>query len=570
MAVKLDRKYLLIYNFVVMDTLEKSLSEYKIWLDKTKNDSYMQKELAQLESSPDELMECFAGDLSFGTSGIRGIIGPGPRRINKYVIARATQGLSDYINMRAEKGEDIKKRVVIACDSRRFSTQFAKETAEVLSGNGIKAYLFSEISPVPLLSYSIGVLDCDYGIMITASHNPSIFNGYKVYNKYGYQVVGEEPKAILDAINANDFFDSIKKSTDNIELLEDEIPDEFSNNIKEITQPFARKEDEPDIRIVYTPLNGAGRNYVYRALHDAGFNNVISVPSQDGFDENFTTCKKPNPEKLSAYNEAFKVLDQVGADIIISTDPDSDRVGVALVHDETKINLTGNQIGLLILDHLCKIRPPKSGQVVFRSIVSTPLFDRMADANGLDTRYTLAGFKYIGNALQGMIDEGNEADYYFGFEESHGYLISPFLRDKDAISSAVILASIAAKQKKRGQDLIDHLEEIYGNYGTLIDRAKNFTFEGLKGQETMNNIMEYLRNEVTEKIGDLYIEDKVDYLSDDTNLDKANIIKFDMDDGSTVIVRPSGTEPKIKVYMFLTDPTSDIDKAITAIMDDFR
>ncbi len=553
-----------------MDLLENALSQYKNWLDKTKEDTYMQKELAQLEGSPDELMECFASDLNFGTSGIRGIIGPGPRRINKYVIARATQGLSDYINKRAEAGEDVKKRVVIACDSRRFSTQFARETAEVLSGNGIKALLFAEISPVPLLSFSIGALDCDYGIMITASHNPSIFNGYKVYNKYGYQVVGDEPKEIFNAISRLDFFDDIKKSSENIELVSDDIQEEYSQKVYEVTSPFINKDEESDIKIVYTPLNGAGRRFVYRALSDAGFKNVISVPSQDVYDENFTTCKKPNPEKLSAYNEAFKVLDREKADIIIATDPDSDRVGVALIHDGTKINLTGNQIGLLMLDHLSSIKAPKDGQFIFRSIVSTPLVDRMAEANGLEVRPVQTGFKYVGEGIENLIKEGNESKFYFAFEESNGFLVSPFVRDKDGISSAVIIASMAAKQKKRGQDLIDHLDEIYSDYGTLIDRTKNFTFEGLAGQETMEQIMDYFRNDVEDQIGDLYIEEKTDYLLDDTGFSNANIIKFDLDDGSTVIVRPSGTEPKIKVYMFLTDPASGIDKSITSIMDSYR
>ena len=217
-----------------MSLFENALAEYKIWLEKTKEDAYMQKELAALENSGQELLECFGGDLSFGTSGIRGIIGPGPRRINKYVVARATQGLSDYINKKYEEGESVNKKVVIACDSRRFSTQFAKETAEVLAGNGIKAFLFGEISPVPLLSYSIGALDCDYGIMITASHNASIFNGYKVYNKYGYQIVGDEPKEILKAINSHVFFDGINRSTDNIEIVSDDISYDFSKKIKDL------------------------------------------------------------------------------------------------------------------------------------------------------------------------------------------------------------------------------------------------------------------------------------------------------------------------------------------------
>lgn len=553
-----------------MDLLENSIIEYKKWLDQTKDDAYMQRELAQLENSPEELLECFGGDLSFGTSGIRGIIGPGPRRINRYVVARATQGLSDYIKTREAEGCDIKKRVVIACDSRRFSTQFAKETAEVLSGNGIKAFLFAEITPVPVLSYAIGALDCDYGIMITASHNASIFNGYKVFSSMGHQIVGEEPNGILEAISKHDFFDGINRSGDNIELIEDGISAKFLEEVNSVTKPFVRKNDEPDIKIVYTPLNGAGRNYVYKALNDANFSNVISVPSQDGYDENFTTCKKPNPEKLSAYNEAFKILDREDADIIIATDPDSDRVGVALIHDGTKINLTGNQIGLLMLDHLCSTIPPKDGQIVFRSMVSSPLIDRMADANGLQISITRSGFKHIGFEIAELIKNGNEDLYYFGFEDSNGFLISPFIRDKDSITSAVVIASIASKQKKRGQDLVDHLEEIYGDYGTLIDRTKSFTFEGLSGQETMKEIMDYLRNGIDDHIGDLYIEDKIDYLNDDTGLEPANVIKFELDDGSTVIVRPSGTEPKLKAYMFLTDPTSSIDKSITEIMDNYR
>ena len=550
--------------------INNALEEYELWLKETKEDTYMQKELSGLEASKEELLDCFGGELSFGTSGIRGIIGPGPRRINKYVVGRATQGLADYINKRFNEEEtSIKKRVVIACDSRRFSTQLAKETAEVLSGNDIEAYLFTEISPSPLLSYSIEALDCDYGIMITASHNPSIFNGYKVFNKYGYQVVGEETKEIYNEITKLDYFNVIKKSSENISMVPDEIANQFSNKISEVTLPYT-KDADTDIKIVYTPLNGAGRDYVYKALDEAGFKDVISVPSQDGYDENFTTCKTPNPEKLSAYNEAFKVLDQFDADIIIASDPDSDRVGVALIHDGMKVNLTGNQIALLMLDYLCSVNPPKDGQKAFRSVVSTPLIDRMADANGLGTIITLAGFKHIGAEIQNLINDGCKDEYYFGFEDSNGFLISPFLRDKDAISSAVIIAAMAAKHKKRGQDLIDHLDEIYSDYGTLIDRNRSFNFEGYYGMETMENIMLHFREKVTDQIGDLYIEDKIDYLTDDTGLDKSNIIKFDLDDGSTAIIRPSGTEPKIKVYMYLTDPTSSIDKEITNIIENFR
>ena len=539
--------------------------EFEIWKENTKDDSYMQTELAKIESSEEEMMECFGGDLGFGTSGIRGLLGPGPRRINKYVVARATQGLSDYINSNSGEG-----KVVIAYDSRHQSHEFALETARVLSGNNIRAYLFNEVTPVPVLSFSIEELSCDYGIMITASHNAGIFNGYKVYNKYGYQVVGDEPDEILDKILNHSFFDDIKRSEENIEYLSDDIKEAFIKKVGDITAAFNKKEDSPELKIVYTPLNGAGNEYIKRVLGNAGFESIYTVPSQEEFDPDFTTCKSPNPEKLSAYSEAFRVLDKVGADIIIASDPDSDRVGVALIHEGTKINLTGNQIGLLMLDHLCTINPPADGKNCYRSIVSTPLIDRLAEANGLNTVTTLTGFKYIGETIENLIKEGREEDYYFAFEESNGFLVSPFIRDKDAISSALIIASMASYQKKRGQDLIDHLDEIYGDFGTLIDKSKSFNFEGLAGQETMNNIMTYLREEIDDHIGDLYVEERTDYLHDDTGLPPSNIIKFEMDDGSTVIVRPSGTEPKIKVYMFLTDPTSTIDKGITDIMDSYK
>lgn len=552
-----------------MDILESSINEYKHWLDNTKDDPQMYAELTKLEKSSEELMECFGGDLGFGTSGIRGLLGPGPRRINRYVVARATQGLSNYIKKNAaDKG--LKNRVVIGYDTRHFSKEFAEETAKVLSGNSIDAFLFSNHTPVPVLSFSIGELDCDYGIMITASHNASVFNGYKVYNSHGYQIIGDEPKEILEEISQLDFFDGIKRDDAGITMLDDTIPNYFIDKVKEITSDLEPGEASNQLKIVYTPLNGTGDWYIKNALKNAGFDNVVPVPSQEVFDPDFTTCKTPNPEKLSVYNEAFRVLDKVDADIIIASDPDSDRVGVALIHDGTKINLTGNQIGLLILDYLCSVRPIKDGQKCYKSIVSTPLFDRLAEANGLGLESTLIGFKYIGEHISNLIIEGKEDEYYFGFEESNGFLSSSFIRDKDAISSAVIIACMAAAQKARGLDLVDHLEEIYKDFGTLIDRSRSFNFEGLSGIDTMEAIMNHLRNDVTDKIGDLYIEDKIDYLNDDTGLPKENIIRFEMDDGSIAIIRPSGTEPKIKVYMFLTDSTSTIDAGITGIMDSFK
>jgi len=552
-----------------MDLLNSALKEYKIWLDNTKEDKHIQEELSALENAPEELLECFGGDLSFGTSGIRGLLGPGPRRINSYVVARATQGLSDYINSLRSKGE-AKGRVVVGYDTRLFSKEFALRTAEVLSGNGIEAFVFSETTPVSVLSYSIGELDCDYGIMITASHNAGVFNGYKVYNRYGYQIVGEEPKEILDAINSHDFFSNIKSSNDNITYLDSKLKESFLNKAHEVVSEFMNIEGKEELSIVYTPLNGTGRDYVKELLDKEGFTQVHSVPVQDKPDHNFTTCKAPNPEKLSAYSEAFRKLDEVEGDIIIATDPDSDRMGVALVHEGTKINLTGNQIALLMLDFLCSIKAPKSGQKIYRSVVTSPLLDRVAESYGLEVETTLIGFKHIGKAIENMMTIDEMDKFYFGAEESNGFLIDPFLRDKDGITSSAIIAAVAALQKKNGLDLVDKLNEIYDDFGALIDKSKSFTFQGLSGEETIGEIMHYLRNEMSDQIGDLYIEDKTDYLQDDTGLSPSNIIRFDMDDGSTAIIRPSGTEPKVKVYMFLTDPISSIDKGITELMERFK
>ena len=539
------------------------LIEYDRWLKETADDFYMQHELSAIKGNNEEIANCFCTELQFGTSGIRGIMGPGPGRLNIYVIRKITQGFANYLKKKAPNAS-----VVIAYDGRRFSKVFAEETAAVLSGNGIKTYIFDEITPVPVLSYSIDKLGCNYGIIITASHNACIFNGYKIYNSKGYQLVGPETVLITKEISSCDYFSGISRSTDLVVTIGDELHEEYLKDTIELSGNLVNSNPN-NINIVYTPLNGAGNKLTRKLLDGIGFSNVTVVPSQENQDENFTTCKSPNPERLTAYNEAFKVLDSTGGDIIIATDPDSDRVGAALIHAGTKRLLTGNQLGILMLDHLAETRPPKGNQKCYRSIVSTPLFDRIAESNGLEVVVTLTGFKYIGEAISKLMDDGNMEDYYFGFEESNGFLFSPFIRDKDGISSAALIAAMASKQKARGMDLIDHLEEIYGDYGLLIDKSRSFTFEGLSGIETMEEIMKEIRS-LDDNIGQLYIEDKLDYLYDDTGLPKADVVRFDLDDGSTVIIRPSGTEPKIKVYMFLSDPTSQIEREIVKIFERFK
>lgn len=546
-----------------MNEIEHALAEYKRWCEYA-SDSEVKSQLEMLKDNSEELIESFYGDLKFGTSGIRGILGAGTNRMNIYVVRRTTQGLSNYLIRHYENPS-----VVIACDSRKNSRLFAEETAKVLSGNNIKAYVFDKITPVSVLSYSIEELGCTMGIMITASHNPKVFNGYKVYNSDGYQVVGDVPSDILEEINKVDFFSGINFSEDKIERLGDEIGEKFVDDVTAMCSFDISKDAFRDLSIVYTPLNGAGSLFVQGLFAKNGFDNIHVVSEQEFPDENFTTCPVPNPEKPGAYKCAFQHLDNVNGDIIIATDPDSDRVGAALVHDGMKVLLSGNQIGILMLKFLCEHKAIKEGQFIMKSIVSTPLAEKIAESFGISTINTLTGFKYIGEQITTLMKKGEEDRYFFGFEESNGFLISPFIRDKDGVSSALIIAMMAAEYKAKGMDLIEGLEEIYREYGTCIDKTNNFVFEGLSGIEIMKNIMKYFREDVNEKLGSLRILEKTDYLAEDTGLPKSNVIGLCLEDGSSVIIRPSGTEPKIKVYMFTPEGHSKAEKEIKKIMSKF-
>lgn len=545
--------------------MEKATNEYIRWLNNSDNDFDLYYRLLSMKDNPDEIAESFYKELTFGTSGIRGILGPGTNRINKYVVKRATLGLADYLvdNFKEPK-------VIIAYDSRKKSHEFAYITARILSGREIKVYLFDEITPVSVLSFGICKLKCSAGVMITASHNPKIFNGYKVYNDKGYQVVGSVPDEILGHINEHDYFEEAKTSDENIEILDDSIKNMF---IEKVTSMMPKVDEDllnKDISIVYTPLNGAGNLYVKSIFKNLGFTNILTVPAQDFPDENFTTCPVPNPEKIAAYQEAFKTLTKKKADIVIATDPDSDRTGAAIVHNGMKTSLSGNQIGILMLDFLCKFREIKPGQFVMKSIVSTPLAEEIAKRNGLETINTLTGFKYIGEKIEELAEEGLEDKYFFGFEESNGFLMNPFILDKDGVSSAVLIGLMAAYYHKEGIDLLDRLDEIYKEHKPCVDRTKNFVFEGIEGAKTMENIMDYLRNDESGKIGEAKIVKKRDYKEGLDGLPPSNVLEFFFEDGTKALIRPSGTEPKIKVYLFLPTNISKADREITALMNSFN
>ena len=547
-----------------MSTIQESLNEYKRWLDNTEEGTSLHNQLIALAENQEELVESFYKSLVFGTSGIRGIIGAGTNRINSLVVRRTTIGLAEYL-----KSRYLTPSVVIAYDSRKYSKEFAQLTARVLSGKGIKTYIFSELTPVSVLSYAIGRLECTMGVMITASHNPKIFNGYKVYNSKGYQVVGSVPDEILEEINRVDYFDIPPESEDNITVLGGTIGEEFIEKVCEMMPVILENDVMADIRLVYTPLNGTGGKYVKEIFRRLGFSDVVRVPAQDYPDEDFTTCPVPNPEKLTAYKEGLRIMDQYGGDIVIATDPDSDRVGAAIMHKGMKTSISGNQLGILMLDFLCQFRDIEEGRFIMKSIVTTPLAESIARDYGIKTVNTLTGFKYIGEKIADLMEEGQENRFFMGLEESNGFLMDPFIRDKDGVSSAVIIALMAAYHKSQGKDLLDRLDEIYSQYGLCFDRTKNYVYEGRQGVDTMNHIMEYFRKDVGEKLGGQRILSRMDYLIDNTGLPKSNVIELHFEDGTTVIIRPSGTEPKMKVYMFLTDVNSKVEEAVEKVMKSF-
>lgn len=544
-----------------------AIEEYERWKKNTLDDPSMQKELAELAGSEEEVIDAFCAHLSFGTSGIRGVLGPGTNRMNEYVVRRTTQGLANYLNRTYAAPS-----VIIACDTRRKSRIFAEETAGVLRGNGIKVYLFDRLATVSLLSYGTRMLGCTMGIMITASHNPKIFNGYKVYSSEGYQIVGSVCNEILKEIDSVDFFDDIRTSDQGIISVDQEVEDSF---IKEIVSMAPVKASETEalnkerLRVVYTPLNGTGNFYVRKVLTEIGFPHLVVVESQELPDENFSTCPTPNPEKITAFNEGFKVLDKVDGDIIIATDPDCDRVGVCIYHDGMKVLLTGNQLGVLMLDYLCQVKPPSDGQLLIKSIVTTPLAAKIAERHGLKVCNTLTGFKYIGEIIAKLDAEGKKDRYYFGFEESHGYLMNPFIRDKDGVSSAMLTVCLAAYHKAQGRDLLQRLHEIYREYGPSYDKTRSFSFEGPYGKMAMDKVMDFFRQDVRESLGGFAVTEKIDYM-EETGLPKADVVSFTLENSTQVVIRPSGTEPKIKLYLFESESGSGIEQALKSIVESFK
>lgn len=492
---------------------------YKKWLESEYIDEEDKKTI--LKMSKEELEENFCKYISFGTGGIRAKMGLGTNKLNKYIIRRASQGLANYLKKRYNT--DIS--VVIARDCRINSELFQNETAKVLSSNGIKVYIYDGVRSTPEMTYAIIKLKTKAGIAITASHNTKEYNGYKVYLEDGGQVVPPYVNEIIDEINKVELKDIKYENTELVEVLDKNIDEAFIEDIKKLSIK------QGNVNIVYTPLHGTAGIPVTKILKEMGYT-VKIVDTQFKPDGNFPTVKSPNPEYKEAFDEAIKYVDN-NTDIIIGNDPDSDRIGVVIPNKGKYIYLTGNEIGMLVLDYILKTRDTSKRNVVATTIVSTPMVDNV---KGIRVKKTLTGFKYIGEIIK-----NSEEDYLFGFEESFGFLYGTTTRDKDGVSATMMVAEMAAYYKKNGSNLIEQLKNIQNKYGNYREERINLTIEGEKGKEQIKKIMEEFRK--------LDIR-KIDYKNDDTGLPKSNVLQFDYNDKTRVLIRPSGTEPKLKVYIY--------------------
>lgn len=520
-----------------MDIHEK----YEYWLtfdDNTKN---------ELESITDkkEIEDRFYKDLEFGTGGLRGIMGAGANRMNKYTVGKATKGLCEYLKNEFA-GE---KSVVIAYDSRNNSKAFAECAAEVLCYNGIKTFLFEEIMPTPVLSFSVKYLNCNAGIVITASHNPKEYNGYKVYDKYGCQLVPQYADKVISYINNVKDIKSVKHMNLNMALSNGYltyIGDEVLNSYISEVEKMAVYKEASDLKIVYTPLHGTGNIPVRKVLSDMSFD-VSVVKEQAVADGNFTTVRSPNPEEKDALNMALAQAKRANADLVIGTDPDCDRVGVGVLHNGEYTLLTGNQTGALLVDFYLKFKKqsinPKSTLV--KTIVTNDLGAEIARKNGLNVVETLTGFKYIGDQIT-KYEKTGENEFLIGYEESYGYLVGTYARDKDAVVASMLICEMAAYYKKNKMTLVDALNVLYSEYGFYLDALDSFVLKGKDGASRIKNIMSYFRANKATVFPN--ITDVKDYSTGIGDLPKSNVLKFFLKGGSWIAVRPSGTEPKLKMY----------------------
>ena len=545
------------------------LDEYKKWCKSDEFDEETKKELKEIKDNPEEIEDRFYKELEFGTAGLRGIIGAGTNRMNKYIVGKATQGLANYIIKQGTQN----KGVAISYDSRRMSPEFSTYSALVLNANGIKTYLFDHLRPVPELSFAVRELGCTAGIMITASHNKPQYNGYKVYWDDGAQIISPVDKGIMDEVKAITDYKCIKEISEKeavsqglFNIIGKQIDDRYIEELKKcVLNPQIIKQYGKDLKIVYTPLHGAGREMSQRILKELGFENVYTVPEQEEPDGKFPTVDYPNPEAKEAFKMALDLAKRVDSDLVLATDPDADRLGIYAKDTksgEYKV-FTGNMSGLLIAEYrLSQMKEkgilPNNGMLV-STIVSSNLAKAIAKEYNLDFREVLTGFKYIGEQIKIEEQKQNGKKYLFGFEESYGCLISDYARDKDGISAVMSLCEAAAYYKSKGITLWDQMINIYKKYGYYKEGQFSITLEGSSGAEKIKQMMDNLRNNLPTHIGrykvlifkDIYnnmVKDMLTGSTSETGLPKSNVLYFDLEDDSWCCVRPSGTEPKIKLY----------------------
>lgn len=533
--------------------MEKYRNSFNYWQNNVKEDNDLIEELKVLNNDETKMEDAFYRDLEFGTGGLRGVIGVGTNRMNIYTVRKASQGLANYVNNHYKNGS-----IAISYDSRIKSDLFAKTAASVFVANGLKVFIYKELMPTPCLSYAVRELHCSAGIMVTASHNPSKYNGYKVYDDNGCQITIKAAEEILNEIEHIDpFKDTKTKSFDEalknkeIEIISDDLYTKFIERVKQESLLKDEKINK-DVAIIYSPLHGTGLKPVTRILKESGYTNVSIVKEQEEPDGYFTTCPYPNPEIKEAMELGMKYAKERNADLLIATDPDCDRVGIAIKNGDEYQLITGNQVGILLLDYVCMMRNkhhnmPKD-PVVVKTIVTTDMAKAVANYYGVKTVEVLTGFKYIGEQIALLESQGKEDSYILGFEESYGYLSGGYVRDKDAVDGAFLIVEMFAYYKTLGISLIDKLEELYKKHGYYSNYLQSYAFEGSAGFTKMQNIMNSFRNNLSQ-IGDFKVLNVKDYSLGIEGLPKSNVLKIYLENDTTLVVRPSGTEPKLKIYI---------------------
>ena len=536
------------------------LEAYEKWCKNAVADKDVVEELKNMEGDEAKIEDAFYRNLAFGTGGLRGVIGAGTNRMNIYTVAKASQGLANYIIANFPKEE---RKIAVSYDSRIKADVFARVASGVFAANGIKVWIYTELMPTPCLSYAVRALGCAAGIMVTASHNPSKYNGYKVYGADGCQITTEAAAAILEEIEKVDIFEDVRNvsfesalQVGDVAYITENVYTDFVNEV--LGQSLITADDEIDknVAIVYSPLNGTGLKPVTRTLKEAGYTNITLVEEQKNPDGNFPTCPYPNPEIKEAMALGMEYARKNNADLLIATDPDCDRVGIAVKNQANEyVLLSGNQTGCLLLDYVCSMRVkngtmPADAEVV-KTIVTTDLGQQIAENYGVKTVNVLTGFKFIGEEIGRLEKQGKADSYIFGFEESYGYLSGSYVRDKDAVDGAFLICEMFAYYKTRGISLLDKLDELYKKYGYCLNTLHSYEFEGSAGLEKMQNIMASMRNDMPE-IGGVKVVKVNDYLKGIDGLPKSDVIKFYLEGNGSVVVRPSGTEPKMKVYVSIS------------------